>query len=146
MPKLDSRGWCEKLLPVMVTTVPPLVVPALGLIDATAGGGTKVYRSPTVMAEVPTPLVTWTSTVPAPAGATAVICVLELTAKLVGRRGAKGDAGEPAKLLPVMMTVVPPRVEPSLGLSDDTDGGSHRMVYIGRANWSGTCRLRGLVT
>ncbi len=65
----------------MVTTVPPWVVPEVGLTEVTAGAGvTKVNWSALEVAEVPPEVVTVVSTVPAhSAGAVAVIEVGELT-------------------------------------------------------------------
>src|SRR5689334_9336218 len=73
-----------KWLPVMVTTVPPVVGPRLGLTDVTAGGVMNVKRSLAVIVEVATPgTTTVTSTLPAAsAGAMAVIDVAEFTMKL----------------------------------------------------------------
>ena len=65
----------------MVTTVPPSVLPEVGLTEVTAGAGvTKVKWSPALVAEVPADVVTVVSTVPADsAGVVAVIEVGELT-------------------------------------------------------------------
>ena len=65
---------------------------------------------------MPAGVVTVMSTVPAAsAGATAVICVAESTVKLVAAVLPKETAVAPVKLVPVMVTVVPPRVEPEPG-------------------------------
>ncbi len=72
-----------KLVPVMVTTVPPAVGPA-GRSDAGhRGRPTKVNWSAGEVALVPPAVVTVTSTVPAPAGEVAVIEVALFTVKLV---------------------------------------------------------------
>ena len=65
----------------MVTTVPPSVLPEVGLTEVTAGAGvTKVNSSAPEVTEVPDPVVTVVSTVPADsAGVVAVIEVDELT-------------------------------------------------------------------
>ncbi len=70
-----------KSVPVMVTTVPPWVVPEVGLTEVTVGAGvTKVKWSAGEVAEVPAGVVTVVSTVPAAsAGVVAVIEVDELT-------------------------------------------------------------------
>jgi hypothetical protein len=67
------------------------------------------------VAEVPPPVVTVTSTVPVPAGAVAVIEVAELTVKPVAGVAPNVTAVAPAKLVPVMVTVVPPAVGPEVG-------------------------------
>jgi hypothetical protein len=62
--------------------------------------------------------VTVTSTVPADwAGEVAVIEVAELTVKLVAATDPKLTAVAPVKLVPVMVTDVPPAVIPRLGLT-----------------------------
>ena len=76
-----------------------------------------------VVADVPTGDVTVTSTVPELAnGSTAVICVEELTVKLVAALLPNATADALVKLVPVTTTVVPPPVGPALGLTDDTLG------------------------
>ena len=69
-----------------------------------------------------------TLTVPAAsAGATAVICVAEFTIKLVAGMPPKETALAPLKLLPVMVTEVPPAAGPRLVLSDVTTGGGAKV-------------------
>jgi len=67
-------------------------------------------------------VVTVTSTVPVPAGETAVIEVAELTVKLVALAEPNLTAVAPLKFVPVMLTEVPPVTEPSLGLTFVTTG------------------------
>ena len=57
---------------------------------------------------VPPAVVTVTPTIPVPAGAVAVILVLETTVKLVAGVEPKVTAVAPVKLVPVMVMVVPP--------------------------------------
>src|SRR5689334_22939890 len=108
----------------MVTVVPPLVEPVVGLIAVSTGGeAVKVKWSADDIADVPPAVVTVTSTVPAgSAGATAVICVLELTVKLAAAVRPKNIAVAPVKLLPVMVTVVPPLLLPVSGVIEVTMG------------------------
>src|SRR5437764_823305 len=92
-PPKDTTLAPVKLVPVMVTTVPPAEV-----------------------AEVATGVVTVTSTVPAaPAGEVAVIEVAEATVKVVAGVAPNLTAVAPVKLVPVMVTEVPPAVEPVVG-------------------------------
>ena len=63
-----------------------------------------------------------TSTVPAPAGAVAVICVAELTVKPVAAVAPKVTAVAPLKLVPVMVKLVPPPVGPLIGVKAVTVG------------------------
>ena len=72
-------------------------------------------------AELPPIAVTMTSTVPmVPVGATAMICVAELTVKLLAVVPPKETAETPAKNVPVMTTEVPPLARPAFGLTDET--------------------------
>ena len=83
-----------------------------------------MYWSKTEVVDVPSGVVTVTSTAPTePAGAVAVIEVAEFTVKLVAGFAPKSTAVAPVKLVPLMVTDVPPPVEPLEGLSDTTDGG-----------------------
>ena len=74
------------------------------------------------VAEVPPGVVTVTSTVPAPAGEVAVIEVAELTTKLVALVTPNFTAVAPVRLVPVIVTDVPPVVGPEVGAIDVTDG------------------------
>ena len=75
------------------------------------------------VAEVPAAVVTVTLTVPAAsAGSTAVICVVELTVKLVAAVLPNITAVAPVKFVPVMTTEVPPATGPVLGLTAVTVG------------------------
>ena len=108
--------------PVMVTDVPPAVVPAVGLTEVTTGIP-KVYFEPAEVAEVPAALVAVMSTVPAAsAGDVAVIWVSELTVKLVAAVLPKLTAVTLIKPVPVMVTDVPPAVVPAAGLTDVITG------------------------
>ncbi len=74
-------------------------------------------------AEVPAGVVTVTSTVPVPAGAVAVIGVALLTVKVVAATVPNLTPVAPVKLVPVMVTEVPPAVDPEVGLMPVTVGG-----------------------
>lgn len=64
---------------------------------------------------MPPLVVARTSTVPVPAGAVAVICVELLTVKPVALVAPKRTAVAPVKLVPVMITLLPPVVGPVVG-------------------------------
>ena len=74
------------------------------------------------MADVPPVVVTLTSTVPVPAGEVAVIVVAETTVKPVAAVAPNVTAVAPVKLVPVMVTVVPPPPGPEVGEIDVTVG------------------------
>src|SRR5271166_4739192 len=117
----------------MVTTVPPWVVPELGLTLVTVGAGvTKVKWSAPELAEVPDGVVTVVSTVPAAsAGVVAVIWVDELTVKVVAGLAPKSTVVAPVKSVPVIVTTVPPWVVPELGLTLVTVGAG-----VTKVKWS----------
>jgi hypothetical protein len=69
----------------------------------------------------PPALVTTTSTVPEPGGATAVITVSVLLVMLAG--ADPNTTVAPVKFMPVIVTVVPPAAGPDVGLIDVTVGG-----------------------
>ena len=75
------------------------------------------------VALVPPVVVTVTFTTPAaPAGAVAVSCVAEFTVKPMAFVAPKCTAVAPVNPVPVIVTLVPPDVEPELGLSALTVG------------------------
>ncbi len=87
------------------------------------GGGAYVNWSAGLVVDVPDGLVTLTSTVPtAPAGEVAVMEVAELTVKVEAATEPKRTALTVERLVPVMLTEVPPAVEPELGLTLVTVG------------------------
>ena len=68
-----------KAVPVIVTVVPPVTGPSVGLMLVTVGAATYVNWSAGEVADVPSTLVTVTSTTPVPAGSSAMIVESERT-------------------------------------------------------------------
>src|SRR5665213_4370616 len=97
----------------MTTVVPPASGPHVGTKPEMLGAS----RYPKVPAEVPVPfgVVTLTVTAPVPAGDVAVICVAELTVKIVAFVLPNCTAVAPVKPVPVMTTLVPPVAGPDVG-------------------------------
>ena len=94
-----------KLVPVMVTVLP--LGPEVGVNEVIVGAAAYVNAPASVA--VPPAVVTLTLTAPAGlAGVVAVIWVAELTVKLVAAVTPKLTALAPVKLVPVIVTVVPP--------------------------------------
>ena len=71
---------------------------------------------------MPPGVVTVTSTVPVPVGATAEMDVAETTLKDVAALAPNFTAVAPVKFVPVTVTVVPPEVDPEDGLIKVTVG------------------------
>jgi hypothetical protein len=111
-----------KPVPVRVTEVPPAAGPDVGEMPVTAGAGRKVNWSADEVALVPPPVVTVMSTVPVPAGDVAVICVAESTVKPVAAVPPNVTASAPVRLVPVMVTEVPPASGPADGAIPVTNG------------------------
>ena len=111
-----------KFVPEMVTAVPPPESPLFGLTDVTVGMAKKVNWSAGDVADVPPVVVTVTSTVPVPAGDVAVIDVGEATVK-PAFVAPNLTAVAPVKLLPEIVTAVPPAAGPLPGLTAVTEGG-----------------------
>src|ERR1039457_7195191 len=110
-----------KVVPVMVTTVPPAGEPESGLTEVTVGSGLYVYS--VLAGVVPTGVVTMTLAAPAaPAGVVAVIVVAFTTATPVAAAPPKVTPVAPVKVVPVMVTLVPPAVGPEFGLTEVTVG------------------------
>jgi hypothetical protein len=111
-----------RLVPLIVTTVPPPVGPALGLTLVTVGAAT--YVNEPFVVDVAFEFVTATATVPAaPAGDVAVIDVDEVTVTPVAATPLKVTAAPVVvKLVPPIVTDVPPPVGPWFGVTDVTVG------------------------
>lgn len=107
-----------KAVPVTVTRVPPAIVPAPGLTPETVGAGGALYvnRSAANVGEVLLGVTTLTSTDPdEPAGLITVMDVLLTTLRLVPAVDPKFTAVAPVKPTPVIVTLVPPAVDPVFG-------------------------------
>ena len=114
-----------KSVPVIVTLVPPAAGPDDGLTPVTVGGGTNVNLSPALVALVPAGVVTVTSCAPAlPGGAIAVSLVAAIGVKTVALDPPNLTALGFARLVPVIVTLVPPSVGPDAGLMPVTVGGA----------------------
>lgn len=112
-----------KFVPVIVTAVPPAVEPVLGETPVTVG--TRKYVKPLVRLPLWPLTVTVTVTAPVvPAGVVAVMLVLLATTTLVAAAVPKVTVAPEAKFVPVMVTAVPPAVEPELGDTPVTVGGA----------------------
>lgn len=113
-----------KFVPVIVIDVPPAVGPLFGLTPVTVGAAAKV-NPPARLPLNPLLLVTVTVTAPAlPAGVVAVIDVLLTTTTLVAAALPKVTVAPAAKLVPVMVTAVPPASAPPFGDTLVTVGGA----------------------
>lgn len=108
-------------MPTMATIEPPPIGPEGGRISVMFGVGMYVKRSADDAAEVPPGVVTVTSTVPEPAGAVAVIDSGELTVK-VPAAPPKDTLVASLRLVPPMVTSVPPVLIPDEGVTEVTAG------------------------
>src|SRR5439155_1504867 len=105
-------------VPVIATVFPPPVTPALGLTTVSAGGSSSVYPSAEDVAVLPPRIPTATSTTPA-------ACTGTVAFNRVADTNVTDDAAvvpnftlaPGPKLVPVIVTVFPPAVEPAFGLT-----------------------------
>jgi hypothetical protein len=120
----------EKFVPEIVTDVPPVVGPTLGLTSVTSGSGlVKANASELTGGLVPLAVVTVTSTFPLEAdGDVAVIEEAECTVKDDAGCVPKSTAVAPRKFVPVTVTTVPPFDGPVSGLTLPTVGGGAMKV------------------
>jgi hypothetical protein len=110
-----------KFVPVIVTAVPPEVDPVFGDTLLTVGIGIYVY--PFVRLPLRPLTVTVTVTAPAlPAGVAAVIVVLFTNTTFVAAAVPNVTVAPEAKLVPVIVTAVPPEVGPLFGATPVTVG------------------------
>jgi hypothetical protein len=111
-----------KFVPVIVTAVPPATGPLFGLTLVTVGVTTYVNPLARLPLCDPT-LVTVTVTAPAlPAGVVAVIVVAFTTVTPVAAALPNVTVAPVAKFVPVIVTAVPPAVDPVFGLTLVTVG------------------------
>src|SRR5579883_714546 len=107
----------------MVTDVPPASGPAAGLMPVTVGADVYVNLSAAEVAVVPPGAVTVMSTAPAaPAGLVATTWVA-VSLTIAPGTDPKSTAVALARLVPVMVTDVPPASGPAAGLMPVTVGG-----------------------
>src|SRR5689334_9300937 len=115
-----------KFAPLIVTEVPPAVVPEVGLIPLTegAGNGAAAYVNPFVFVPASPPgLVTVMLTAPLEcAGVVAVIVVLPTTVTFVAAELPKLTLAPEAKPVPDIVTEVPPAAAPLAGETPLTTG------------------------
>jgi hypothetical protein len=99
----------------MVTLVPPVVVPVVGVSEVTlGGGGTKVKAD--ALVTVPCVVSTETLTLPAALAAVVAVTVVGLvTLKLAAVAVPNKTLLAPVSWVPVMVTLVPPVVVPESG-------------------------------
>ena len=110
-----------KPVPVMVTVVPPVVGPLVGVNEVTAGAATKA-KSWLDAPEPPT-VVTEMAAVAAACGLVVALMVVALVTVKPGAVVAPKLTDEaPMKPVPVMVTVVPPVVGPRVGVNEVTTG------------------------
>ena len=111
--------WVKPVPLTVMVAVPP-ATPWTGVRLVTVGTGSQVNTSAGDAGDGPPLVVTDTSaevgTFPGAAGATAVICVLELTAKLTAGVDPKFTAVAVRNPVPVMTTEVPVVKGPAVGL------------------------------
>ncbi len=94
------------------------------------------------MALVPPAVVTVMSTVPLPAGDVAVICVALLTVNELALPAPNFTAVAPVKLVPVMVTLVPPAVAAGVGADRRHRRGRYLIgELIGGAGGTGAARV-----
>ena len=113
------------LLPPFAVSVVEYGVPTLpggSDVVVTAGGGMYLKLSNGLAGLVPAGAVTVTLTVPVPAGEVAVIEVAELTTTPVAAAVPNLTAVAPVKLIPEILTLVPPAAGPDFGDTEVTQG------------------------
>src|SRR5690348_1891806 len=111
---------------VNVTIVPPDWGDVLSEVRVALAHIPRMYvnLSAALTALVPPEAVTVTSTVPDPAGVVAVISLALLTVKVLAAVEPNFTALTATKLVPMMVTDVPPPAGPEFGATDVTVGGA----------------------
>ena len=124
VPKSTVVCVLVKPLPVIVTVEPPPSGPAFGLTLVTVGVIAYMNLSAAEVDDVPAGVVTMMSTGPtvAVAGEVAVIEVLELTVADAAAAPPKATVEPLVKLVPLIVTDVPPATGPPITLMPVTVG------------------------
>src|SRR6185312_2164859 len=114
-----------KLVPVIVSWVPPRVVPDCGIIEVIVDT-LYVKLAGRVTTWFPG-LVTVTSTTPAACGPVRpIICVALLTVTDVAAAPPRETVAPVAKFVPVIVTESPPKIDPMVGRIAVIEGGGPR--------------------
>jgi hypothetical protein len=108
-----------RFCPVIVTDMPPAVVPEVGLIEVRTGGATKLKLSELF---VPLVVVILSGTVPATLAGVITPTEVSLMDVIVPGVVPKFTLVVPARPLPVIVTVSPPAVEPVVGVTTVATG------------------------
>src|SRR5439155_866517 len=123
VPPIVTVAPVTKFVPVIVTPVPPAVEPDGGAMEVTVGAGPAYVKPLVNVAACVSGLVTVTFAAPAAcAGVVAVIVVAFVTLTLVAAVPPMLTVAPVTKFVPVIVTVVPPAVEPDGGAMDVTVG------------------------
>src|SRR3974390_933983 len=114
----------KRLVPVILTVVPPLVVPEVGVSEEMVGAEALKGNSWVVPdVAVPPGVGTWTFTAPGTWGLVTALMEFGLvTVKLAAVVPPNLTAMAPKRLVPVILTVVPPLVDPAVGVSKEMLG------------------------
>ena len=115
-PPIDTVAPLTKLVPVIVTRVPPAVLPELGTIEETVGEVAANVKPSVSVSGVSPGFVTMTSTsAAARAGVVAVMVVMLTLTTLVAATPPIETVAPLTKLVPEMVTAVPPPTSPVAG-------------------------------
>ncbi len=136
-PKLTVAG-ATKPVPVIVTAVPPAVEPLFGFTLVTVGAELTKVKQPEHVPVWVSAFVTTTSTAPAAcAGVVALICVALTTVTPLAEDPPNVTVAGPTKPVPVIVTDVPPAVEPLVGATAAAEGAAPNVTLAMRVpHWS----------
>jgi len=104
-----------RFVPLMVTAVPPVAGPEVGDTPVMVGAAMNVNWSAVEVALVPPGVVTVTLTVPAVSAGLKAVMEVALLMMLVAAVVPNSTDVAPVKLVPVMVTLVPPAAGPDVG-------------------------------
>ena len=127
LPPIVTDALGEKVLPVIVTTVPPVVGPLEGAIPVTAGTAPRDVNALRMLAACASGLVTTMSTGLAVCAAVLAVMVVAVSTVTFVAGTPPSDTAAPVwKLAPVIVTVVPPVIGPLAGEIDVSEGAGSR--------------------
>jgi hypothetical protein len=111
-----------KLVPVMVTGVPPAAGPLIGAIELTVGAGARYVKQAVHVPLCVSVLVTTTFTDPAACAVVVPVMLVPAIVTTVRAEPPKDTVAPAAKPVPVTVTEVPPALAPLFGVTELTVG------------------------
>jgi len=121
-PPSEAVAPLWKLVPVMVTDVPPTAGPLVGASELTIGAGARYVKQPVHVPLCVSVLVTTTFTDPAACAVVVPVMLVDAIVATVRAEPPNDTVAPTPKPVPATVTEVPPAVAPLFGVTEATVG------------------------